>query len=330
MATKHVLVCGAGSIGKRHIANLLKLGALVSVWRSRRELLEEITRDYPVRPCEDLSTAIREADAVVVATATDQHIGIAVKTLEAGRPLFIEKPVSHEWTEVERLLQLGKGKPVEVGCQLRAHPGLMALKGLLQKRKGARPFTYRLVMGHRLDAWRTGQDYRRSYSSRSDRGGGALFDLIHQIDLALWFFGPVESVNAVLSNVSDLEIHGDDVANLLLTHASGVTGHIQLDMCSPVHRCEAEVIASESVYRWSNTDGKLRRFSPDGEDIIQEVLPGFERNDLFLKIIAHFLKHLDDPLLPAFCSLESGAEALKVALGARKSHAQGKAYQLGN
>src|SRR3989338_3546579 len=87
---KRVLVCGAGSIGRRHIANLLRLGAEVSVWRARSELLDEIARDFPVQVCTDLPNAIAEAEAVVVATATDQHVAIAANALKVF--LMIRRP----------------------------------------------------------------------------------------------------------------------------------------------------------------------------------------------------------------------------------------------
>lgn len=325
---KRVLVCGAGSIGRRHIANLLQLGAEVLVWRTRVYLLAEIARDFPVRTYTDLSAAIAEADAVVVATATDQHLAFAIKVLKANRALFIEKPVSHDWTGIEDLRQLTVGKSVEVGCQFRAHPNLITLAHLLRQRENGRPLTYRLAMGHRLDAWRPTQDYRQGYSADAARGGGALFDLIHLIDLALWFFGPVVAVNAVLSKVSDLEIQGDDVANLLLTHENGVTGHIQLDMTSPVHRCEVEVMTTTAIYRWSNGESLLHRHSPDGETIADRLPEGFERNDLFLAHIGHFLKRLDDPALPPLCAFEDGVAALKIALGAREADMQGQKVRL--
>jgi predicted dehydrogenase len=319
MKAKRVLVCGAGSIGRRHISNLLKLGADVLVWRTRAGLLAEIASDFPVRTYADLPSAIADADAVVVATATDQHLAIATEVLMADQALFIEKPLSHAWNGIEELRRLAVGKPVEVGCQFRAHPNLVALRRLLRQREEGRTLTYRMAMGHRLDAWRPAQDYRQGYSADAARGGGALLDLIHPIDLALWFFGPVVAVNAVLSKVSDLEIQGDDVANLLLTHESGVTGQIQLDMASPVHRCEVEVMTTAAIYRWSNAEGLLRRHSQDGETIADRQPEGFERNDLFLAHMRHFLKRLEDPELPPLCTLEDGVDALKVALGAREA-----------
>lgn len=327
---KRVLVCGAGSIGRRHIANLLHLGAEVLVWRTRVHLLAETARDFPVRTFTDLSAAIADADAVVVATATDQHLPLAIQVLKANRALFIEKPLSHDWTGIDDLSQLAAGKPVEVGCQFRAHPNLIALANLLGQPESGRTFTYRLAMGQRLDAWRPTQDYRQGYSADAARGGGALFDLIHQIDLALWFFGPVVAASAVLSKMSDLEIQGDDVTNLLLTHKNGVTGHIQLDMASPVQRCEAEVMTAEVIYRWSNAEGLLRRRSPDGETVVDRLPEGFERNDLFRAHMKRFLERLEEPALQPLCALEDGVAALRIALAARESNLQEQRVRIGD
>ena len=123
-------------------------------------------------------------------------------------------------------------------------------------------------MGHRLDAWRPDQNYKQGYSANSAHGGGALFDLIRQIDIALWLFGPATEVDAVLAKLGKLNIQGDDVTNLLLTHNHGFTGHIQLDIASPVHRCEAEIMTTNELFRWSNAEGMLRKLTPDNEIII--------------------------------------------------------------
>lgn len=321
---KRVLVCGAGSIGRRHIANLLRLGAEVSVWRVRSELLDEITREFPVQVYADLPDAIAEAEAVVVAAATDLHVSIAAEVLKAGRALFIEKPLSHDWIGVEDLRCLVNGVIVEVGCQFRAHPNLIALALELAHSKHGKPLTYRLAMGHRLDAWRPSQDYQKGYSADSARGGGALFDLIHQIDIALWLFGPAVGVQAVLSKLSDFNIKGDDVTNLLLTHKSGLTGHIQLDMASPFYRCEAEIMTSSVFFRWSNAEGMLLRQSSEGETIVNCVPDGFVRNDLFFTHMQHWLKRMDNPMLPPLCAFDDGVAALTVALGAREAGLHGQ------
>lgn len=321
---KHVLVCGAGSIGKRHIANLLQLGAKVSVWRSQTHLLKSIKDEFDVEIHENIDDAINKVDAVVIATATDNHIPIAIKVLQAGKSMFIEKPISNSWEGIEDLQRLASGKVVEVGCQFRAHQNLIALSKLVQRKGNDKILTYRFAMGHRLDVWRKGKDYREAYSSDAKRGGGALFDLIHQIDMAIWFFGPVTEVNAVLSKRSVLDISGDDVSNLLLTHSSGLTGHIQLDMASPLYRCEVEVMTSDSILYWSYSKGILQNYFPEENIIVDQLPDNFERNDLFMTHMAHFLKRLYDNSLPPLCSINDGIAALRTAICLREASTQGK------
>ena len=174
-------------------------------------------------------------------------------------------------------------------------------------------------MGHRLDAWRPNEDYEQGYSANAARGGGALFDLIHQIDIALWLFGPVVGVHAILTNLGVLNIQGDDVTNLLLTHKNGTTGHIQLDMACPVYRCEVEVMTSNALFRWFHSEGKLYQLSPECETIVDCLPEGFKRNDLFLSHMAHWLKRIENPELLPLCAFEDAVESLRVAIGARKA-----------
>lgn len=318
-----ILVCGAGSIGKRHIVNLLELGAEVTVWRSQVHLLKEIQAELNVQIAEDLDSAIKKVDAVVVATATDEHIKIATAVMKEGKSLFVEKPISNNWEGIDQLSEIGKDRIVEVGCQFRAHPNLIFLSKILHKQE-KRILTYRLAMGHRLDAWRVGRDYKSGYSANAARGGGALFDLIHQIDIALWLFGSVAEVSAVLSKRSGLEIQGDDITNILLTHKNGITGHIQLDMASPVYRCEAEIMTEQEIFLWSYMDGILISQTSEEKKIVDKIPEGFVRNNLFLAHMNHFLERIRKSALPPLCSLDDGISALRIALCARESFEKGK------
>ncbi|MDM7947741.1 MAG: Gfo/Idh/MocA family oxidoreductase [Oceanibaculum nanhaiense] len=317
-----ILVCGGGSIGRRHIGNLLQLGAPVIGWRARAEKTEEIAREFGIPTLLDLDEAIEAASAVVVATATDRHMEPALKALRAGKPLFLEKPVSHSRKGIADLAALAEGKVVEVGCQLRAHPSLTALHDRLTA--STKTAGYRLVMGQRLDEWRPDSDYRQGYSADAARGGGALFDLVHQIDLALWLFGPVRQVAAMLDRRGGLAIAGDDFSSLMLRHADGTVGQIQLDMISPAYRGAAEVVTLEDVFDWSLATGTLTRRRGEQTETLARVPDGFQRNDLFLAHMRHFLARLDDPSLPTLCPLTDGIAALDILLAARKSHEESR------
>lgn len=325
-----VLVCGAGSIGRRHVQNLRHLGARVLLWRERSELLEGAAKEWGAEPVPELAQGIARADAVLVATATDRHMPVALAAADAGKAIFIEKPLSHSWDHVAELRRLVDDRQavVEIGCFLRAHPNLRFMRAMVDEGRDGRLLTFRFVVGQRLDGWRPGSDYRDCYSADASRGGGALFDLVHEIDLAAWLCGRIESVYADLQKVSNLEISAEDLANLTVESSGGAVGQIQLDMLSPVLRRSFELVFEKAVYHWDYISGELSRQVANESKVVHRVPEGFERNDIFLGHMKYFLSRLVDPSLTPMCSIDDGIHILDVVLTARTSSEGGARYPL--
>jgi predicted dehydrogenase len=317
----NVLVCGAGSIGQRHIKNLISLGVKVSVWRERDELLDSVVEQFGVTPCYDLDQGIIEAEGIIVATATDRHLFIIKKALLAKKAIFIEKPLSHNWSGISDLLSLSKKyeSVIEVGCFLRAHPGLQLMSQELATKRAGALLTFQLSVGQELDQWRPGSDYRQCYSADSSRGGGALMDLIHEIDLATWFGGTIKGLFADQRSIGGLELKADDLTNIIVELDSGATGQIQMDMISPVLRRRFEFVFEHEIYRWDYSLGSLIVESENGCRSVHQTAANFDRNDIFLNHMQHFLNRITNPVLAPYCSLIDGIHALDAALTARES-----------
>ena len=247
-----VLVCGAGSIGQRHINNLKSLGMRVHVWRNRLELANDLVDKMGIKIFLSLDDALDHADAVIIATSTNTHLEIALKAAKMGKSIFIEKPISHSIAGIGKLNELVRLKNliVEIGCQLRAHQNLQKLYKITLQEQFGPLYTYRAVVGQRLDTWRPGTDYRKSYSADAKRGGGALLDLIHEIDLVHWLAGPVDSVTAHLAHLSNQEINAEDLVNLILVHSNGAIGHVQMDMLSPDFRRGMDLVYRDAIIYW--------------------------------------------------------------------------------
>lgn len=312
-----VAVCGFGSIGRRHAANLARLGARVVVAAHTPRKAEAMCRQLGYRNVASQAEAIAVADAVIVATPTDTHVAVAMRAARARKAVFLEKPIAADRTGVAALVKASRGLVVEVGCQLRAHPALQLLARELARGRGGRLLAFRGCVGQRLDEWRPGTDYRRSYSADARRGGGALLDLIHEIDLVCWLCGPVERVAARLSKLSDLDMRAEDLANLLLECRGGAAGALQLDMLSPVYRRSLELVCERAVYEWDYVRGVLTRRTPRGSDELWRAPVDFERNELFLAHMRHFLARVRGGRLAPLCPLASGVTALEVALAAK-------------
>jgi predicted dehydrogenase len=319
---RRVMVCGAGSVGRRHVTNLQRLGVDVSLWRARPDLAADTAAELGVEAVTDLEYGLANAEAVVVATAPDYHMPIALAAAAAGRAMYLEKPLSHDRTGVDRLHEAVREKSlvVEVGCQLRSHPCLRAMADHVRSGADGRLLTFRGVVGQRLDQWRPGTDYRASYSAQTNRGGGALFDLVHEIDLVHWIAGPIAEVVADQRHTGDLAFEADDLVNLIALTREGIAGQLQLDMLSPVYRRSFEVVLANALLEFDYVSGTLVRRDTDGRHVMMQTSKAFERNDVFLTHMAAFLGRLDNPQRPPTCSLDDGIAVLDVALAVRASH----------
>jgi predicted dehydrogenase len=101
-----------------------------------------------------------------------------------------------------------------VAYNLRCHPLLARLKALLDGSNNLATAT--IYAGSYLPDWRPNADYRLSYSAKKNEGGGVLRDLSHELDYALWLFGPWRKLTASGGRLGSLEIDSDDAYSLLM------------------------------------------------------------------------------------------------------------------
>lgn len=311
------LIAGYGSIGRRHLRNLLALGEHdIVLYRTRRSTLpEDEIFGFPVET--DLTAALaHKPDVVIVANPTALHLEVAIPAAQAGCHLFLEKPISHSLDRVEELreaLKLGGGKAL-VGFQFRFHPGLQRVKSLLDQGAIGYPLSLRCEWGEYLPGWHPWEDYRQSYSARGDLGGGVVLTLCHPLDYLRWFFGDGKLLHAFVGKISGLEIEVEDIAEVLLQFPENLLASVHLDYFRqpPVHRLE--ITGSDGLLTWDNADGAVRLYRSGAGDPEVFLPPqGFERNAMFL----HEMRHLIDVVIgkeQPVCTLEDGIRALELAL----------------
>ena len=325
-----VLVCGTGSIGQRHIKNLQSLNVNVSAWRKRGELAKELSKKLKIIVYADLDQGLDQVDAVVIATSTNTHIDIALKAARKGKAIYIEKPIAKVFSEIAPLAsEISKNNNiVEVGFQLRAHPNLVKIHKILKGKAFGPLYTYRAVVGHRLDKWRPGTNYRECYSANIKYGGGALLDLIHEIDIVHWLTGDIEAIYGNTAQVSDLEMDAEDLVNLTLMNNNGSIGQIQMDMVSPDYRRGLELVFRDAVIKWDYVTGTIYKKINGVYSLIDEVPKTFEKNAMFVNLMKNFIERVNGEIKPPFCSLEDAIVAQKIAESARNSSILGRVVKL--
>jgi predicted dehydrogenase len=328
------LIAGLGSIGHRHFRNLIAIGEKdIVLLRTRKATLpDDELAGYPVET--DLAEALKKhkPDAVIVANPTSLHLDIAIPAAQAGCHILLEKPVSNSLERLDVLQNAAEisGSKILVGFQFRYHPTLNKARELIQQGALGKVLTVHAHWGEYLPNWHPWEDYRQSYASRADLGGGVLRTLTHPLDYLRFLLGEVESLWSFNSHLSPLELDVEDAAEIGLKFVSGAVGSVHLNYFQrpPVHRLE--IVGTDGALRWDNADGILHFFkttAPFGSfsdnppaPIVETFAPpaGFERNQLFLAQTRHFVETAAGKAEP-LCSLEDGIMALHLALAAQQS-----------
>jgi predicted dehydrogenase len=310
------LIAGLGSIGRRHLKNLLSLGEDdIVLYRTGRSTLPDDELQGFVTET-DLAAALNHRpDAVIVANPTSFHLDVAIPSAEAGCHLLIEKPISHTLEGIDRLQSAVErtGVRVLVGYQFRFHPGLIAINHWLQEGRIGKLLYVRAHWGEYLPGWHPWEDYRRSYAAREDMGGGVLLTLSHPLDYLRWLIGEPESTWGWKGRLGDLELDVEDTAELVMRFPDHALGSVHLDYLQspPDHHL---MIAGElGTCRWNNHDGRAHLFDSRVGTWISHEIPGaFERNDLFLREMEHFLQVVRGNS-DSICSLQDGIAVVKLA-----------------
>ena len=105
-----LLIVGAGSIGKRHIRNALKIGLSkenIIVVDTRKDRLEEVKKLGIKLFFNDFDKAIKEDfDAGIICSPTSLHIKHSIKLAELKKHLLIEKPLASNLEGVKNLSKI--------------------------------------------------------------------------------------------------------------------------------------------------------------------------------------------------------------------------------
>ena len=246
---------------------------------------------------------------------------IAQAAASRGCHLFIEKPLSHSLKGVHTLEQevQKRGLVAMVGCNMRFHPGPAAIKRLIDKKVVGRVIAARVQTGSYLPGWRPRQDYRQSYSA-SAVWGGAILDCIHEIDLALWYFGPAGLAGAAWLPATAIGLKTDGLAEILLQHQSGILSNVHLNFIQRDYRRTCQVIGSEGTIYWDFNDHGVKVLGPDG-GLIKEIPEpaGWQPNQMYVDELDHFLKMVQK-LTPSSNPIAGGVAALKIALAVKENY----------
>ena len=321
-----ILILGAGSIGERHLKNLKSLNAEVEICDLRKERLKEIGKKHNVKTYLRMEDALKNNfDAALICTPSNLHAKHAVECAKKGLNLFIEKPLSDK-PDVDELARIIKEKNLTsfVACNMRFNKGISFIKKQIDENRIGKITGARIEFGYYLPDWHPTEDYRKGYSANKSMGGGIIFDAIHEIDYAKWFFGKAEKVSCFSGKMSSLEIDTEDYAEILIQFENNVVAEVHLDYLQRAYRRTCQLIGEKGTILWDFNEKKVRIFA-DKKWLDFEFKE--EVNDMYVEEARHFLNCIKGKEKP-LSDILSGKSVLEIALSAKESSEKGKVVKL--
>lgn len=331
------LVLGCGSIGFRHIGHLRQLGfSDLEAADPNRDAQERARARWGIPVESDPEPGLRRRpDVVLVCTPAATHVELALKALEAGAHVFVEKPLSVSLERIQPLLgwRASNGQVMQVGYNLRYHPAMKAAKRLLESGRLGKILAAHAQFGLYLKKWWPQRDYRDSYMAHTKQGGGLLLDGSHEIDLMMWLLGPVREVFAYGSSLSRLEMEGMDLIKVLMKMEEGALVSLSMDCLQPVYTRGFTLTGEDSALRWHCPQGRADTsvgelaMCDSASDQFESIPVAGHPQETYLEELRDFLSSVRTGRPPA-CGLPEAVEVLRVVEAIRRSMEQKRAVQV--
>jgi predicted dehydrogenase len=223
-------IVGTGAIANLHARAYRNIGytvrACTNVTRETgRRFAAEHGAEFLDR-YEDLC-AHPEIDFVDVCTFPAFRLEVVRLCAALRRPVQVQKPIATNLAAAREMIDLAQAAGIALGV-VSQHRFDRASQ-FLSRALAARRLGTLLQCDAYVKWYRTDEYYARPVKGSWEvEGGGALINqAIHQVDLLLWFAGPVRAVSGMWQLGAAHDIEAEDVVNAVMRYASGATGVIQ-------------------------------------------------------------------------------------------------------
>lgn len=254
-----------------------------------------------------------EINAIYIATPPAFHEEYAIAAINAGKPVYIEKPMALNFESANMIAKVAKEKNIKVSVAhyRRGQPLFNKVKQLLSEKaigdvRFARLEFYKKSLNPEAlqipkVAWRINPKIA---------GGGLFHDIApHQVDLMYWLFGDVEKASGYATNQAVL-YPADDIVSGNVLFKSGVifNGLWCFNVAEENVKDYCEIQGSEGKIQFPVFEHKKIEVIKNGktENILFEPLEHVQQ-PLIQKVVNYFLDKGPNP-----CSAEEGAEVMQL------------------
>ncbi|MEO8819269.1 MAG: Gfo/Idh/MocA family oxidoreductase [Ginsengibacter sp.] len=254
-----------------------------------------------------------EVNAIYIATPPSSHEEFALAAINAGKPVYIEKPMTLNYASANMLAKIATEKNIKlsVAHYRRGQPLFNKVKQLIKEKeigeiRFAKLEFYKSQLANEAltipkVVWRINPEIS---------GGGLFHDLApHQLDLIYWFFGDIEKASGYSTNQAKF-YNADDIVSGDILFKSGVlfNGLWNFNIAKEDEKDLCEIYGSEGKLSFPIFEHKKIEIIKQGKT---EIIP-FEplehvQQPLIQKVVDYFLDKGPNP-----CSGEDAALVMKL------------------
>ena len=206
-----------------------------------------------------------------------------------------------------------------MGCNLRFHKCIIKIRRLINQKKIGRVISIQSEIGSYLPDWHPHENYRRGYAGKKELGGRIILTQIHDVDYLYWLFGNPKSIFSVMGKFSDLDISVEDYTASIIQFKNKITAELHLDFFQAPEFRGCKIKATNGIISWNSVDNQVILYNNNirSWDVIFKPKT-FERNDMYVDEIKHFLKCVKNRK-KTINTLEEGINTMNIALAMKKS-----------
>ena len=293
------VIVGLGSIGNRHLNNMLDLGVgNMSVVRRKESQNTQFQPAENVRVFYSLEDALQASpEFVVVCNPTYLHVETALAALDADCHVLIEKPLCKSMDDDAVRELISKTESNHRVCAMaycmRYHPAYRLAKAQIGAGVIGRCRYAKAWFEGYLPDWHPWEDYTQSYAAQPEQGGGVLRTLDHELDFLNWVLGPATNASGVAINTGSIGIEADDLAMYSLQHPGGVASQVTASFCRKPQSRGFEFVGEDGVLSFSMESAQVKLQTSDGaktETVLE--LGEYDINQMYVELADAFCRSL--------------------------------------
>lgn len=287
--------------------------ALVAVMRRTAAKAEDYAQRHTVpRWYSDANLLINDpaVNAVYIATPPASHEEYALAAIAAGKPVYVEKPMSLDHTAAKRMADAAARKKIKlsVAHYRRGWSMFNKIKQLLREKAIGDVISARIEFNRLPFGKEELADEKKAWRVNPAVSGGGLFhDLApHQLDIMYWLFGEANAVSGKSHNLGG-HYEADDTVEGVIGFVNAVRFTGNWNFNATEHKDHCEIIGSEGCIRFSFFSSTVVELLAQGRTALLpfEALPHVQQ-PMIQKVVQYFLGKETNP-----CSGEEGTEVMR-------------------